>query len=73
MDPDGSSNSPLNDNTIIHNKAILPDDYEGPDLTIKMQQYIPQQDISKFNPHTKMRSELLSLLFDDVIKSNQLL
>ena len=73
MDPDDSSNSPLNDNTIIRSKAILLDGYEGPDLTIKMQQYILQQDVSKFNPHTKMRSELLSLLFDDVIKSYQLL
>ena len=41
LDPDDLSNSPLNDNTIIHSKAILPDDYEGPDLTIKIQQYIP--------------------------------
>ena len=29
--------------------------------------------ISKFNPHTALRGELLSLLFDDVTKSHKLL
>jgi len=57
----------------IYTKVKLSDDYEGPDLTIRMLQYVDENDISKFNPHTSMRSELLSLLFDDVTKSHQLL
>ena len=52
---------------------MLPIDYEGPQLTLRMQNYIDENDISKFNPHTNMRSELLSLIFDDVTKSHQLL
>ncbi|CAF2958839.1 unnamed protein product, partial [Rotaria sp. Silwood2] len=72
-DPDSSSHFPLNDDTDIHSNAALPEDYKGPNLTIKMNEYIEQNNISKFNPHTKMRSELLSLLFDDVTKSHQLL
>ncbi|CAF4200728.1 unnamed protein product [Rotaria sp. Silwood2] len=72
-DPDSSSNFPLNHDADIHSKAILPDDYEGPNLTIRMEEYIEQNHISKFNPHTKMRRELLSSIFDDVTKSHQLL
>lgn len=52
---------------------MLPVDYEGPQLTLRMQKYLDENDISKFNPHTSMRSELLSLIFDDVTKSHQLL
>lgn len=59
-----------NDSSI---KAMLPVDYEGPQLTLRMQKYLDENDISKFNPHTSMRSELLSLIFDDVTKSHQLL
>ncbi|CAF4829069.1 unnamed protein product, partial [Rotaria sp. Silwood2] len=41
-DPDSSSNFPLNDDADIHSRAILPDDYEGPNLTIRMEEYIEQ-------------------------------
>ncbi|CAF1498990.1 unnamed protein product, partial [Didymodactylos carnosus] len=68
-----SSISCPDDNDDIDNKAKLPADYEVPDLTMRMQQYVDDTNISKFNPHTAMRSELLSLLFDDVTKSHQLL
>lgn len=51
----------------------LPSDYEGPKLTMRMQQYIDENNISKFNPHTNMRAELLTLIFDDVTKSHKLL
>ena len=53
--------------------ARLPTEYEGPALTARMQQYVDEGDFSKFNPHTNMRSELLTLLFDDVVQSHQLL
>ncbi|CAF1288923.1 unnamed protein product [Rotaria sordida] len=61
------------DNDDIYAKAKLPSDYQGPDLTIRMQHYVDDNNISKFNPHTALRGELLSLLFDDVTKSYQLL
>lgn len=53
--------------------ARLPAEYECPTLTSRMQQYVDERNFSKFNPHTNMRSELLSLLFDDVVQSYQLL
>ena len=60
-------------NEDIYTKARLPVDYEGPDLTMRMQQYVDENNIPKFNPHTAMRGELLSLLFDQVTKSYHLL
>ncbi|CAF4178390.1 unnamed protein product, partial [Rotaria sp. Silwood2] len=61
------------DNDDIYATAKLPSDYQGPDLTIRMQHYIDDNNISKFNPHTALRDELLSCLFDDVTKSHKLL
>ena len=40
--------------------------YEVPQLTVRMQHYIDDNNISKFNPQTTLRGELLSILFDDV-------
>ncbi|CAF4990120.1 unnamed protein product, partial [Rotaria socialis] len=37
-----------------------------------MQHHIDDNNISKFNPHTTLRGELLSILFDDVTTSHQL-
>jgi hypothetical protein len=51
----------------------LPVDFEGPALTMRMKQYVDENDLKKFNPHTAMRGELLTLLFDDVTKSHQVL
>lgn len=68
-----SNTTGLDDSDGIYDKVRLPEDYEGPDLTKKMQQYVDDNNISKFNPHTAMRGELLSLLFDDVTKSHQIL
>jgi hypothetical protein len=68
-----SSISCPDDNDDIYTKARLPADYESPDLTMRMQQYVDDNNISKFNPHTAMRSELLSLVFDDATKSHELL
>ncbi|CAF4312263.1 unnamed protein product, partial [Rotaria sp. Silwood2] len=61
------------DNDDIYTTAKLSSDYQGPDLPIRMQHYIDDNNISKFNPHTAWRGELLSLLFDDVTKSHKLL
>lgn len=73
-DPDLSSSiCRLDDDDDIYTKAKLPSDYEGPDLTMKMQRYIEDNNISKFNPHTANRAELLSLLFDNVTRSHNLL
>ncbi|CAF1297573.1 unnamed protein product [Adineta steineri] len=71
----GSSSSlPANDDDgDIDNKPMLPDDYEGPNLTSRMEEYIEQENITKFNPHTRLRSELLSLIYDNVTKSYDLL
>ncbi|CAF4460083.1 unnamed protein product, partial [Adineta steineri] len=70
----GSSSSlPLNDDVDIDNKPTLPDDYEGPNLTSRMEEYIEQENISKFNPHTRTRSEVLTLIYDHVTKSYDLL
>ncbi|CAF4055395.1 unnamed protein product [Rotaria magnacalcarata] len=61
------------DNDDIYATAKLPSDYQGPDLPIRMQHYIDDNNIAKFNPHTALRGELLSLVFDDVTKSHKLL
>ena len=58
------SNSDDYDNILM--KAPLPPDYEGPNLPMRMQQYIDDNNLSRFFPHTAMRSELLSLFFDDI-------
>ncbi|CAF4408002.1 unnamed protein product, partial [Adineta steineri] len=65
-DPGSSSSLPLNDDADIHSKPMLPDDYEGPYLTSRVEKYIEQENMSKFNPHTRLRSELLSLIYDNV-------
>ncbi|CAF1297592.1 unnamed protein product [Adineta steineri] len=73
-DSGSSSNLPANDDDgDIYNKPMLPDDYEGPNLTSRMEEYIEQENITKFNPHTRLRSELLSLIYDNVTKSYDLL
>ncbi|CAF1447139.1 unnamed protein product [Adineta steineri] len=51
IDPGSSSSLSLNDDADVHTKPMLPDDYEGPNLTIRMEEYIEQENISKFNPH----------------------
>ncbi|CAF2951760.1 unnamed protein product [Rotaria sp. Silwood2] len=61
------------DNDDVHAKAKLPSDYQGPDLTIRMQHCIDDNNISKFNPHIALHGELLSLLFDGGTKSHKLL
>ncbi|CAM4827088.1 unnamed protein product, partial [Rotaria magnacalcarata] len=73
-DPDPSSNIVCSDddNDDALTKATLPIDYEVPQLTVRMQHYIDDNNISKFNPHTTLRGELLSILFDDVTTSHQL-
>ncbi|CAF4642148.1 unnamed protein product, partial [Rotaria magnacalcarata] len=67
-DPDPSSNIVCSDddNDDALTKATLPIYYEVPQLTVRMQHYIDDNNISKFNPHTTLRGELLSILFDDV-------
>ncbi|CAF1521470.1 unnamed protein product, partial [Adineta steineri] len=71
--PGSSSSLPLNDDADIYNKPMLPDDYEGPNMISRMEEYIEQENITKFNPHTRLRSELLSLIYDNVTKSYDLL
>ena len=71
-DLNSSSNSQLADED-VHVKSRLPQDYEGPELTARIKRYIEDNDISKFNPHTMLRSELLSLLFEDVTSLHNLL
>ncbi|CAF1325965.1 unnamed protein product, partial [Rotaria magnacalcarata] len=73
-DPDPSSNIVCSDddNDDALTKATLPIYYEVPQLTVRMQHYIDDNNISKFNPHTTLRGELLSILFDDVTTSHQL-
>ncbi|CAF1293238.1 unnamed protein product [Rotaria sordida] len=70
---DISSNIDCHDNDDFHAKSRLPTDYTGPTLSVKMQYYIDKNDLSKFYPHTALRAELLSLLFDDVTNIHQLL
>ncbi|CAM4939601.1 unnamed protein product [Rotaria socialis] len=60
-DPSSLNGSDDNDNTCI--TVLLPADYEGPNLTMRMQQYVDDNNLSKFFPHTAMRSELLTLLY----------
>ncbi|CAM2716907.1 unnamed protein product [Rotaria socialis] len=74
-DPDPSSNIVCfgDDNDDALTKVTLPIDYEVPQLTMRMQHYIDDNNISKFNPHKTLRGELLSILFDDVTTSHQLL
>lgn len=67
-----SNPQPLVDNE-MNVKPRLSTYYEGPQLTDRMKQYIEQYNWSKFNAHTKMRSELLSMLYDDVTKTYNLL
>ncbi|CAF2147379.1 unnamed protein product, partial [Rotaria magnacalcarata] len=73
-DPDLSSNIVCydDDNDDALTKATLPIDYEVPQLTVRMQHHIDDNNISKFNSHTTLRGELLSILFDDVTTSHQL-
>ncbi|CAF2728490.1 unnamed protein product [Rotaria sp. Silwood2] len=68
-DADASNHNWSDDNEDILMKVRLPSDYEGPNLTTRMQQYIDDNNLSKFFPHTAMRSELLSLLFNDITES----
>ncbi|CAF3847856.1 unnamed protein product, partial [Rotaria sp. Silwood1] len=68
-----SSNIDCHDNDDFDVKSRLPIDYTGPNLSAKMQYYIDKNDLSKFYPHSALRAELLSLLFDDVNKIHQLL
>ena len=51
----------------------LPLDYEAPHITSRMKQFIEDQNLSKFSAHAKLRSELLSLLFDDVTNQYHLM
>ncbi|CAF4726792.1 unnamed protein product, partial [Rotaria sp. Silwood2] len=71
-DADASNHNCSDDNDDILMKVRLPSDYEGPNLTTRMQQYIDDNNLSKFFPHTAMRSELLSLLFNDITESYKL-
>ncbi|CAM4810212.1 unnamed protein product [Rotaria magnacalcarata] len=70
-DSDTSNHNCSDDNDDIMT-IRLPVDYEGPDLTMKMQQHIDDNNLSKFFPHTAMRSELLSLFFNDITESYKL-
>jgi hypothetical protein len=72
-DPDPSSNFHPPDDDDINDKPRLPADYQGPRLTTRMKQYVEQDNLSKFNAHTKMRGELLSTLYDDVTNTHNLL
>ncbi|CAF1521050.1 unnamed protein product, partial [Rotaria sordida] len=71
-DSDVSNRNCFNDNDDIFMKLRLPSDYEGPNLTMRIQQCIDDNNLSKFFPHTTMRSELLSLVFDDIIEPYKL-
>ena len=63
-DSDALNQSNSDDYDDILMRARLPPDYEGPNLSMRMQQYIDDNNLSRFFPHTAMRSELLSLFFD---------
>ena len=71
--PDPSTNSALPNDDDIDDKSILPTDYDGPRLTTRMKQYIEENNLSKFNAHTKIRGELLSILYDDITNTYNLL
>ena len=71
--PNPSLNINCPDTDDVYVQTRLPTDYAGPVLTVRMQRYIDEHSVSKFHPHTAMRGELLSLLFDDVTKTHQLL
>ena len=70
---DSSSNLYTSVDDDISPQPKLPLDYEGPHITSRMKQFIEDQNLSKFSAHTKLRSELLSLLFDDVTNQYQLM
>ena len=72
-DFDALNQSSSDDNDDILMKVRLPPDYEGPNLPMRMQQYIDDNDLSKFFPHTAMSNELLSLFFNDITNSYKLL
>ncbi|CAF1477620.1 unnamed protein product [Adineta steineri] len=55
-DPGSSSSLSLNDDADVHTKPMLPDDYEGPNSNSRMEEYIEQENISKFNPHKNKKS-----------------
>lgn len=70
---DTSSNIDCHDSDDIHIEPRLPVDYTGPVLSSRIKYFIDQNDTAKFNPHTKLRAEILSLIFDDVTKTHNLL
>jgi hypothetical protein len=70
---DISSNIDCHDNDDFHVESRLPTDYTGPTLSARIQHYIDQNNLAKFNPHTVLRAGLLSVLFDDVTKTHELL
>lgn len=70
---DISSNIDCDDNDDFQIKSRLPTDYTGPNLSARIQYHIDQNHLAKFNPHTTLRAELLSLLFEEVTKTHQLL
>ena len=72
-DFDALNQSKSDNNDDILMKVRLPPDYEGPNLPMRMQQYIDDNNLSKFFPHTAMRTELLSLFFNDITNSYKLL
>ncbi len=73
VDDDYSSNNNSHADDDSNIRPRLPVEYEGPELTSKMQDYVDNNNLAKFNPHTTMRRELLSLIFDDVSKSHKIL
>ncbi len=70
---DTSSNIDCHDSDDIPVESRLPTDYTGPILSSRIQYFIDQKNIEKFNPHTKLRAEILSLIFDDVTKTHHVL
>ncbi|CAF4064235.1 unnamed protein product [Rotaria sordida] len=71
-DSDVSNHNCFDDNDDIFMKLWLPSDYEEPNLTLRMQQCIDDNNLSRFFPHTAMCSELLSLVFDGITESYKL-
>ncbi|CAF3060653.1 unnamed protein product [Rotaria sp. Silwood2] len=70
---DTSPNIDCHDSDDNHVESRLPTDYTGPILSSRIQYFIDQNNIAKFNPHTTLRAEILSLIFDDVTKTHNLL